>query len=154
MCRRLDGIPLAIELAAARVTALTPTELAGRLDQRFRLLTGGQHSAVERHQTLRAAIDWSYDLLSEAEQDLLARASVFAGGFSLEAAEAVTAAGAVETEAVFELLASLVARSLVVADTEEVDTRYGLLETIRQYARERLQERGDLNGLRLQHTSY
>ena len=154
VCRRLDGIPLAIELAAARVTALTPTELAGRLDQRFRLLTGGQHSAVERHQTLRAAIDWSYDLLSEAEQDLLARASVFAGGFSLEAAEAVTAAGAVETEAVFELLASLVARSLVVADTEEVDTRYGLLETIRQYARERLQERGDLNGLRLQHASY
>jgi predicted ATPase/class 3 adenylate cyclase len=154
VCRRLDGIPLAIELAAARVGTLSPAELARRLDQRFRLLAGGQRGVVERHQTLRAAIDWSYELLSEAERVLLARVSVFAGGFTLEAAEAVTVGGAVEMDAVFDVLASLVARSLIVADTEAVDTRFGLLETIRQYAQERLDESGRLNRLRFRHAEY
>jgi predicted ATPase/class 3 adenylate cyclase len=154
VCRRLDGIPLAIELAAARIAMLTPAELARRLDERFRLLAGGQRGVVERHQTLRAAIDWSYDLLSETEQLLLDRLSIFVGGFSLEAAEAVAAGGAVETDAVFELLATLVARSLVVADTEGDDTRYRLLETIRQYAQEHLDASGDGDRLRTTHAVY
>jgi predicted ATPase len=154
VCRRLDGIALAIELAAARVAMLTPVEVARRLDQRFRLLAGGQRTAVERHQTLRAAIDWSYELLSESEQCLLARLSVFAGGFTLEAAEAVTAGGTVNADEVFELLATLVARSLVVADTEGIETRYRLLETIRQYAQEHLDASGDGDRLRREHALY
>jgi len=154
VCRRLDGIPLAIELAAARIAMLTPSELAQRLDQRFRLLAGGQRGVVERHQTLRAAIDWSYELLGEDEQLLLARLSVFASGFSLEAAEVVTAGGAVENNQVFELLAALVARSLVIADTEGIETRYRLLETIRQYAQERLDSSGDGDRLHTAHAVY
>jgi predicted ATPase/class 3 adenylate cyclase len=154
ICRRLDGIPLAIELAAARVAMLTPAELSRRLDQRFRLLTGTRHGSVERHQTLRAAIDWSYEMLTSAEQELLARLSIFAGGFALEAAEAITAGGAVEADVVFDLLASLVARSLVVADTEDLDTRYRLLETIRQYSLERLDENGATNQMRAVHAAY
>ena len=154
VCRRLDGIALAIELAAARIAILTPAELARRLDQRFRLLAGGRHTSVERHQTLRAAIDWSYDLLGEPEQLLLARLSVFAGGFSLEAAEAVTAGGSIENADVFELLATLVARSLVIADTEGIETRYRLLETIRQYAQDRLDDSGDGDRLRAAHGAY
>ena len=138
VCRRLDGVPLAIELAAARIGMLTPAELAERLDQRFRVLTGIERGAVERHQTLRAAIDWSYDLLTEPERRVLERLSVFAGGFTLAAAEAVAAGPDVDTFDVFELLAALVARSLVVADREGTGTRYRLLETIRQYAQERL----------------
>src|SRR5262249_29385038 len=118
ICQRLDGVPLAIELAAARVGMLSPTELARRLDQRFRVLTGGERGAVQRHQTLRAAIDWSYDLLDDHERRLLDRLSVFLGGFTLEAAEVVTAGDGIESPEVFELLAGLVARSLVVADTE------------------------------------
>jgi predicted ATPase len=154
ICRRLDGIALAIELAAARVAMLTPSDIARRLDQRFRLLAGGQRSTVERHQTLRATVDWSYDLLNDAEQALLDRLSVFAGGFSLEAAEVVAADGVVNADDVFELLATLVARSLVVADTEGVDARYRLLETIRQYAQEHLDEAGDGDRLRAAHGSY
>jgi len=154
VCRRLDGIALAIELAAARVAMLTLPELARRLDDRFRLLAGGQRTAVERHQTLRAAIDWSYKLLSETEQVLLARLSVFAGGFSLDAAEAVAAGGAVGRDDVFELLAALVARSLVVADTEGLEARYRLLETIRQYAQECLDDSGDGDRLRAEHAAY
>jgi predicted ATPase/class 3 adenylate cyclase len=154
VCRRLDGIPLAIELAAARVGMLTPSELAGRLDHRFRLLAGGQRSAVERHQTLRAAIDWSYELLSDAEKLLLARVSVFAGGFTLEAAEAVTAGDGLEADAVLEVLASLVSRSLVDADTEDVEARYRLLETIRQYAQDRLAEGGDVDRMGGRHAAY
>jgi predicted ATPase len=154
ICRRLDGIALAIELAAARVAMLTPAEIARRLDQRFRLLAGGQRSTVERHQTLRATVDWSYDLLAESEQLLLDRLSVFAGGFSLEAAEVVAAGGAVDAYDVFDLLATLVARSLVVADTEGVDARYRLLETIRQYAQEHLDDSGDGDRLRTEHSAY
>ena len=154
ICRRLDGIALAIELAAARVAMLTPAEVARRLDQRFRLLAGGQRTAVERHQTLRAAIDWSYELLSESEQCLLGRLSIFAGGFTLEAAEAVTVGGDVDADEVFELLAGLVARSLVVADTEGIEARYRLLETIRQYAQERLDMSGEADRLRGEHARY
>jgi predicted ATPase/class 3 adenylate cyclase len=154
VCRRLDGIALAIELAAARASMLTPADLAERLDQRFRLLGGGHRGGVERHQTLRAAIDWSYELLSEAEQRLLAALSVFAGGFSLEAAEAVATAGGVDADQVFELLAALVARSLVVADTEGIEARYGLLETIRQYAQEHLDHSGAGAELHTAHGSY
>jgi predicted ATPase/class 3 adenylate cyclase len=148
VCRRLDGVPLAIELAAARVTAMNPAELARRLDRRFRLLTGGERVAVERHQTLRATIDWSYDLLSEPQRRLLARLSVFAGGCTLDAAEAVCAGDPIEAEDVLDLLSDLVARSLVVADDQGPETRYRLLETIRQYGEERLGEVGETEDLR------
>ncbi len=153
VCRRLDGLPLAIELAAARLSMLTPEELAGRLDQRFRLLTGGDRFAVERHQTLRAAVDWSYDLLDASEQRLLDRLSVFAGGFMLDAAEVVCAGEGIDGE-VFDSLAGLVAQSLVVADVQEAQTRYRLLETIRQYAQERLAAAGDTETLRAHHARY
>ena len=133
---------------------LTPAELAQRLDQRFRVLTGSERGAVERHQTLRAAIDWSYDLLTEPERRVLERLSVFAGGFTLAAAEAVAAGPDVDTFDVFELLAALVARSLVVADSEGTGTRYRLLETIRQYAQERLDASGDTARTRGAHARY
>jgi predicted ATPase/class 3 adenylate cyclase len=148
VCRRLDGIPLAIELAAARVAVLSPAQIAGRLDQRFRLLAGGERGAIERHATLRAAIDWSYELLEPDEQLVLARLSVFAGSCTLEAAEAVCGGGAIAPEMVLDLVSSLVARSLVVADTTDpAETSYRLLETIRQYAEERLDadDRADTN---------
>ena len=116
VCRRLDGIPLALELAAARVVAISPSELARRLDQRFELLAGGRRGAIERHQTLRAAIDWSYALLSEQEQRMLGRLSVFAGGWTLEAAEAVTIGVGIELKMVLDHLTSLVMQSLVIAD--------------------------------------
>jgi hypothetical protein len=154
VCRRLDGIALAIELAAARVAVLTPAEIAQRLDSRFRLLAGGQRTTVERHQTLRAAIDWSYELLDEAEQLLLARLSVFAGGFALVAAEAVTPGSPIQADDVFELLATLVARSLVAAETEGPEARYRLLETIRQYAQEHLDASGEGDRLRSAHADY
>jgi predicted ATPase len=154
VCERLDGVPLAIELAAARVTAMNPAELAQRLDRRFELLAGGRRRAVERHQTLRAAIDWSYELLGEPEQQVLARLAVFAGGCTLEAAEAVCAGEPIRAHAILELLASLVARSLVVADDTGVETRYRLLETIRQYGEERLAEAGDTDRLRRRHVEY
>ena len=154
ICERLDGVPLAIELAAARVGMLTPSELAQRLDERFRILTGSERGAVERHQTLRAAIDWSYDLLGDDERTLLDRLSVFAGGFTLAAAEAVASGGGIRSTDVFDLLAHLVARSLVVADAEETETRYRLLETIRQYAQERLEAGDDAARVRDEHARY
>jgi predicted ATPase/class 3 adenylate cyclase len=154
ICRRLDGMALAIELAAARVTMLTPAELAQRLDQRFRLLAGGRRATVERHQTLRAAIDWSYQLLEVPEQLLLDRLGVFAGGFTLEAAENIAAGPDIEAVEVLELLAALVGRSLVIADVEATETRYSLLETIRQYAQERLDDTGDADRVRGQHAAY
>jgi predicted ATPase/class 3 adenylate cyclase len=154
VCRRLDGIPLAIELAAARVVMLTPAELAQRLDQRFRLLTGSDRGTVERHQTLRAAIDWSYEMLHDDERRVLDRLSVFAGGFTLAAAEAVAADEKLDSADVFELLAGLVARSLVQADATGSETRYRLLETIRQYAQERLEHAGDTEAARDAHARY
>jgi predicted ATPase/class 3 adenylate cyclase len=144
VCARLDGIPLAIELAAARVNVLRVEQIAARLDDRFRLLTGGSRNAVPRQQTLRALIDWSYDLLSEAEQALLRRLAVFAGGWTLEAAEAVCTGGSLNQDDVLDVLTQLVKKSLVVADREQgQETRYRLLETIRQYALERLNESGE-----------
>jgi predicted ATPase/class 3 adenylate cyclase len=154
VCRRLDGVPLAIELAAARITTMNPSELARRLDRRFRLLTGGDRDAIERHQTLRATIDWSYDLLTGEERRLLDRLSVFAGGCALDAAEAVCEGDPIDADDVYELLANLVARSLVVVDDTGPDTRYRLLETIRQYGEERLAEAGDTDTLRARHCDH
>jgi predicted ATPase len=154
LCRRLDGLPLALELAAARIVAMNPTELARRLDRRFEVLADGRRRAVERHQTLRAAIGWSYELASEAQRRLLARLAVFAGGCTLEAAEEVCAGDPVDHGVVWELMAGLVSQSLVVAEDHGLDTRYRLLETIRQYAEERLEENGETVVLRDRHARY
>ena len=143
VCRRLDGMPLAIELAAARLRSMSLAELAGRLDQRFRLLTGGSRTAVERQQTLAATVGWSYSLLTGAERMLLARLSVFAGGFGLDAAEAVCGSGDLDVLEVAGLLGSLVDKSLVVAEPAGGFLRYRLLETIRLFAAERLAEAGE-----------
>jgi predicted ATPase/DNA-binding XRE family transcriptional regulator len=134
VCRRLDGMPLAIELSAARLRSMSLSELSGRLDQRFRLLTGGSRTALPRQQTLQAAISWSYSLLTAAEQALLRRLSVFAGPFDLRAAEAVGGFGEIDAGDVASLLGSLVDKSLVVADTDTEIARYRLLETIRLFA--------------------
>jgi len=142
ICRRLDGMPLAIELAAARLRSLSLTGLRDRLDQRFRLLTGGSRTALARQQTLRATVEWSYSLLSGAEQVVLRRLSVFAESFDLDAAEAVCGVGDVEAFDVAGLLGSLVDKSLVVAEPAGAALRYRLLETIRQFAAERLAEAG------------
>jgi len=140
---RLDGIALAVELAAARVPALTPAELARRLERSFAVLAAGRRGGVERHQTLGAAIDWSFQLLPAPDQALLARLAVFAGGATLEAAEIVCGGEGIDPGAVFELLAALVARSLVVAEENGLETRYRLLETIRQFAAGRLAASGE-----------
>ena len=142
VCRRLDGMPLAIELAAARLRSLSLSSLGDRLDQRFRLLTGGSRTALERQQTLRATVDWSYSLLTGAEQVLLARLSVFAGSFDLDAAEAVCGFPGIDMLDVAGLLGSLVDKSLVVAEPAGGTLCYRLLETIRLFAAERLVEAG------------
>jgi len=152
--RRLDGIALAVELAAARVPAMTPAELAARLERSFAVLAAGRRGAAERHQTLQAAIDWSFQLLTEPEQRLLARLAVFAGGATLEAAEAVCGGEGIDPGAVFGLLASLVARSLVVAEEHGPGTRYRLLETIRQYGEQRLEAAGETGRWRARHAGY
>jgi predicted ATPase/class 3 adenylate cyclase len=152
--RRLDGIALAIELAAARAPAMTPAELARRLEQSFAVLGAGRRGAVARHQTLRATIDWSFELLAGLEQALLARLAVFAGGATLEAAEAACSGEGIDPDAVFELLAGLVARSLVVAEEHGPQTRYRLLETIRQYGEQRLGEAGETERWRARHADY
>ena len=154
VCHRLDGVPLAIELAAARVIALSPAELAQRLERRFHVLSGGRRGAVERHATLRAAIDWSFDLLSGAEQRLLARMAVFSGGCTLAAIEEICSGDPVESEDVLDLVTSLVARSLVVAEDRGLATRYRLLETIRQYAEERLAETDEADTLLMRHARF
>ena len=143
LCRRLDGIPLALELAAARVHAMSLAELHARLDQRLRLLTGGARTALPRQQTLRSTIDWSYELLGEAERALLRRLAVFAGGWTLAAAEAVCESGRVEEGAVLDLLSSLVDKSLVHAESGASVTRYRFLETVRHYALDRLRASED-----------
>ena len=152
--RRLDGIALAVELAAARVPAMTPAELARRLERSFAVLAAGRRGAVAHHQTLRATIDWSFELLDEPEQTLLSRLAVFTGGCTLEAAEAVCGGEGIDPDAVFELLASLVARSLVVAEEQGPQTRYRLLETIRQYSEERLEAAGETERWRARHAGY
>ncbi|MGH2785588.1 MAG: ATP-binding protein [Actinomycetota bacterium] len=143
ICTRLDGIPLAVELAAAYVPALAPSEISARLSDRFKLLWGGSRGAIERQQTLRATIDWSYRLLTSEEHTMLDRASVFAGTLTLEAAEIVCGQGL--DEEVVDLVSRLVAKSLVTAERTPDGTRYGMLETIRQYVRERLAD-GELTG--------
>jgi predicted ATPase/DNA-binding SARP family transcriptional activator len=140
ICRHLDGIPLAIELAAARVRLLPPAEIAARLDDVFRLLAGGSPAVPPRHQTLRATMDWSYRLLSEHEQVLFRRLSVFAGGWSLAAAEYICTDAGLENTAVLELLSQLIDKSLVIAETAGGDARYRMLETVRQYGHEKLHE--------------
>jgi predicted ATPase len=175
ICRRLDGIPLAIELAATRVRALSVEQIASRLDQRFRLLTGGSRTALPRQQTLAAMVSWSYDLLTESERTLFNRLSVFAGGFTLEAAESVCGEAIDEMQRVtiqadhrssldaptrslddvLDLLMSLVDKSLVVADTtNSAGGRYRLLETLRQYGRDRLLATGEAERIQVRHAAY
>jgi predicted ATPase/class 3 adenylate cyclase len=155
VCRRLDGIPLAIELAAARTVAMTPGEIAALLDERFRLLTGGRRSGVERHQTLRAAVDWSYSLLMDAERTVFDRLGVFAGSFDTTAATDVVGGEGVETWDVLDAIASLVAKSMVTADdTSEGTTRFQMLETMRQYALDRLDEEADTDAWRRRHAGF
>jgi len=143
LCYHLDGIPLAIELAAARVRSLSVEEIDQKLDQRFRLLTGGSRTALPRQQTLRSLIDWSYDLLNEPEKQLLSRLSVFNGGWISGAAAQVCAGGSVEEWEVLDLITSLCDKSLVVSEQSLGSTRYRLLETVRQYSRDRLMESGE-----------
>lgn len=162
ICFRLDGIPLAIELAAARVRSLAIDQIAQRLDDRFRLLTGGSRTALERHQTLRAAIDWSYNLLSRAEQTLFCRLAIFVNGWTLEAAESICSDATTKSEDVIDLLAQLINKSLV--NTEELQNetryptggspRYRMLETLRQYANEKLVESGESDALRNRHLEF
>src|SRR5436190_480531 len=146
ICRRLDGIPLAIELAAARVRSLPIDAIAKRLDDRFRLLTGGDRTALPRQQTLRALIDWSYELLSDAERAVFRRLAVFAGGWTLEAAEAVAGFGELHKASVLEQLSGLTEKSLVVLEADRA--RYRLLDTVRQYAQERLAEAAESDDTR------
>jgi non-specific serine/threonine protein kinase len=154
ICRRLDGIPLAIELAATRVRSLSPEQIASRLDQRFSLLTGGSRAALPRQQTLAALVGWSYDLLSAAEKRLFDQLSVFAGGFTLEAAEWIAGA-TTDTASALDLLTSLVEKSLVVADSEGGNVeRYRMLETLRAYGRERLVAIGEAAEAQERHASY
>jgi tetratricopeptide (TPR) repeat protein len=145
---------LAIELAAVRVKLLSPEQIAARLDDRFRMLTGGSRTALPRQQTLRALVDWSYSLLSEAERVLLRRLAVFAGGWSLEAAQDVCGGDAVDEYELLDLLAHLVDKSLVVVENRTGSTRYRMLETIRQYAREKLLDSGQGEGVRDEHLQY
>ena len=154
ICHRLDGIPLALELAAARARVLSAEQIAERLDDRFRLLTGGSRTALPRQQTLRALIDWSYDLLSDAEKALFRRLAVFVGGWTLEAAEAVCSGEGVESYDVLDLLAQLVDKSLVIADEHDGTVRYHRLETIRQYAREKLLETNEAVTVRDRHLDH
>jgi tetratricopeptide (TPR) repeat protein len=163
VCLRLDGIPLAIELAAARVRSLTVEQIHAQLNNRFRLLTGGSRTALPRQQTLRAMIDWSYDLLEPNQKALLCRLSVFAGGWTLEAAEEVcsvdalsapNSGGTIEECEVLDLLTALVDKSLVLVDDQGEAVRYRLLETVRQYARDRLMESGDSDTVRERHLDH
>jgi predicted ATPase/class 3 adenylate cyclase len=154
VCRRLDGVPLAIELAAAQISAMNLAELAQGLDRRFETLTGGRRGAVQRHQTLRAAIDWSYALCSEPERRLLARLSVFAGGCTREGAEVICADELVDRRELFALLRGLVAKSFVVAERDGPETRYRLLETIREYGEERLAENDEPMRMRDRHAEH
>jgi non-specific serine/threonine protein kinase len=155
ICSRLDGIPLAIELAAVRVQTLAAEQIAEQLDQCFHILTGGSRTALPKHQTLHASIDWSWHLLHDAEQILLRRLSVFAGGFILEAVEQVCAGDGIESRQMLGLITQLVAKSLVVENQSSgQERRYRLLETIRQYAREKLIEAGEEENIRTQHLKY
>jgi predicted ATPase/DNA-binding SARP family transcriptional activator len=154
ICRRLDGLPLAIELAAARVRVLPPAQIAQRLDDAFHLLTSGSRTSLPRHRTLRATMEWSFALLGEREQVLLRRLAVFAGGFTLEAAEAVCAGPPLDAEDILDGVAALVDKSLVLMEAGDGVARYRLLETVRQYGVERLTEAGERAALELRHAEH
>jgi predicted ATPase/class 3 adenylate cyclase len=154
LCYHLDGIPLAIELAAARVRGLKVEQIAQRLDDRFRLLTGGGRAALPRHQTLRATIDWSHGLLTEQERTLFRRLAIFAGGWTIEAAEAVCAGDGIESSEALDLLLHLMDKSLILMDEHSAETRYHMLETIREYARERLLESREADNAGQQHLAF
>jgi predicted ATPase/class 3 adenylate cyclase len=155
ICQRLDGIPLAIELAAVRVRMLSPEQIASRLQDHFRLLAGGSRTALPRQQTLQALIDWSWDLLNEDERKLLRRLAVFSAGWKLEAAEAIVSDAESDQLDVLEGLFNLVNKSVVIAEQKpDGETRYHLLETIRQYAREHLIEAGEITQMRSRHAEY
>jgi predicted ATPase/class 3 adenylate cyclase/DNA-binding CsgD family transcriptional regulator len=154
ICRRLDGVPLAIELAAARVRTLSLAEILHSLHDRFRLLTGGSRTAVRRQQTLRASVDWSHAMLTEPERVLFRRLAVFMGGFDLDASQNVCGGGDVERYQVLDQLSLLVDKSLVVADDSGSRTRYRMLETVRQYAQEKLGESGEADAVRTRHRDY
>jgi len=153
ICRRLDGIPLAIELAASRMASMTANEVRDRLEDRFRLLVGSRRG-LERHHTLRHAVAWSYDLLADVEKQLLSRCSVFAGGFDLQSACAVAGSGDVDEYAILDLLDALVRKSLLIADKSAGRTRFSMLETIRQFAEERLVACGEASEIRAAHSRY
>lgn len=155
ICARLDGVPLAIELAAVRIQMFSAEQIAEQLDKCFQILTGGSRTALPKHQTLQASIDWSWRLLDDSEQTLLRRLSVFAGGFILEAVERVCTQNSIQLRQVAEILSQLVQKSLVVEDEASGrERRYRLLETIRQYAHERLVESGEEENIRTQHLKY
>jgi predicted ATPase/DNA-binding SARP family transcriptional activator len=154
ICRRLDGIPLAIELAAARLNMLTPAQLAARLGNRFGVLTGGSRTELARHRTLRAAISWSHELLDQQEQMCFRRVAVFGGGCTIDAAEAVFADASLPAEAVLETVTSLVDRSLLTTEERCGSMRYGMLESVRQYAREQLIQAGEDDQLSRRHMSW
>jgi predicted ATPase len=153
ICQRLDGIPLAIELAASRMASMTASEVRDRLDQRFRLLVGSRRG-LERHHTLRHAVAWSYDLLDDTEKTVLDRCSVFAGGFDLQSACAVAGSADLDEYAVLEVLDALVRKSLLAADRSSGRTRFSMLETIRQFAEEQLVARGEASEIRAAHSRY
>src|SRR5688500_415010 len=154
ICRRLDGIPLAIELAAARARVLSAEQIAARLDDVFRLLTGGSRTALPRHRTLRATMEWSHGLLSAREQVLLRRLAVFSGTFALDAVEAVCSGDPLDVDDILDGVAALVDRSLVVMNAGEGEARYHLLETVRQYGRERLVEADEEYALERRHAAH
>jgi len=154
VCRRLDGIPLAIELAAARVAAMSPSEIAGHLDERFRLLTGSRHGRVERHQTLRAAVEWSYSLLDGRDREVFERLGVFPASFDEDAAVAVCTDERIERWDVIDALAGLVAKSMVGAERLGDTTRYQLLETLRHFARDQVTASGEQDRLRRRHAAH
>ena len=154
LCIHLDGIPLALELAAARTRSLSVEQINSRLHDRFKLLTGGNRMALPRQQTLRAMLDWSHDLLAEDERVVLRRLAIFPGSFTLEAAAAVVADAAIDEFAVIDLLSQLVARSLVIADTTDRGARYRLLETTRAYSLEKLVEAEDIDAIRRRHARH
>ena len=154
LCIHLDGIPLALELAAARIRTLSIDEINARLGDRFRLLTGGSRTALPRQQTLRATLDWSHDLLAEQERVVLRRLAIFPGSFTLEAASAVASDEAIDQFTVVDLLSHLVARSLLAADTNDANTRYRLLETMRAYALGKLADAGETNAMARRHALF
>jgi predicted ATPase/transcriptional regulator with XRE-family HTH domain len=154
ICQRLDGIPLALELAAARLRMLPVEQIAARLNDSFRLLTGGSRTVLPRHQTLQALIDWSYELLTHREQVVFRRLAVFVGGWTLEAAEAVCVGEGIKPDEVFDLLAHLLDKSLVLAEERHKTARYRMLETIRQYALMKLAVNGEADAVRKQHAMY